>query len=67
MFSGSEVFVVLASLNMVFLPKPRSSFKQRQIPLFETVTNVLQFCVYFGVILGHFGKEIFFFSKDRLN
>ena len=24
-------------------------------------------CKFFGCFFGHFGKEIFFFSKDRLN
>ena len=41
---------------MTFLPISRSRFKQCQIRLFKTITNVLQFSVKFWVIFGHFGK-----------
>ena len=50
-----------------FLPTSCSRFRQRQIPPFKTITNVLRFCVNLLVIFGYFGKDIFFFLKDRLN
>ena len=36
--------------NMALVPTSRSHFKQRQIPPFRTLTNVLRFCVNFWVI-----------------
>ena len=58
---------VLTSLNTAFLPISRSRFKQRKISMLISLSTVWQFCVNFWVIFGHFGKEIFFFKKDRLN
>ena len=60
--AGFHLKDVLTSLNMAFVLIPRSRVKQRRIPLFKTLTNVLRFCVNFWLIFGHFGKEIIFLN-----
>ena len=42
--AGFHLKAVLTSLNMAFVAISRSRFKQRQIPPFRTLTNVLRFC-----------------------
>ena len=65
--AGFHLKAVFTSLNVAFVPISRLLFKQRQIPPLRTFSNVLRFRVRFWMIFGHFGNEIFFFSKDRLN
>ena len=57
---GFYLKAVLTSLKMAFLPISRSCFKQRQIPPFKTIINVLRFYGNIWVIWGHFWKEIIF-------
>ena len=64
--AGFHLKAVFMSFNVAFVPISRSRFKQCQIAPLRTFTNVLRFCVNFGMIFGHSVNEIFF-SKDRLN
>lgn len=45
--AGFYLKTVLTSLDMTFLPMSCSRFKEREIPLFKTIANVLRFCINF--------------------
>ena len=55
---------VLTSLKTAFLSISRSRYKQRQISMVISLTNVWRFCANFWVIFGHFGKEIFLLKGE---
>ena len=46
--AGLTLKAVLTSVNTAFLPRSRSPFKQRQIPMPISLTTVWRFCVNFG-------------------